>query len=95
VIKLHPGLLSRQIAQMTRMGEQLIAATSTLLSHDPAFTDTTVDERSTLAEVILALCGGAVRVAVKEWIADGGDRSSDELSRRAVALAGKAIETLK
>jgi AcrR family transcriptional regulator len=95
IIKLHPGLLSRQIAQMTRMGEQLVAAISTLLAHHAAFDGTSADERNTLAELILPLCGGAVRVAVKEWVAAGGDRSPRELSRRAVELAGKAIEALK
>ncbi|MFI5059937.1 MAG: TetR/AcrR family transcriptional regulator [Actinomycetales bacterium] len=95
LIKQHPDLLGRQIAQMTRMGEQLTAAVSTLLAHDRASAGTTADERNLLSELILPLCGGAVRAAVKEWIVDGGDRSPHELSRRAVELAGKAIEKLK
>ncbi|GAA1443565.1 TetR/AcrR family transcriptional regulator [Leifsonia poae] len=95
IVRQHPSLLTRQIAQMTRMGEQLTAATATLLSHDPSFAAVPADERNTLAELILPLCGGAVRVAVKEWVAAGGDRSPHELSRRAVELAGKAIETLR
>jgi AcrR family transcriptional regulator len=95
LIKQHPGLLSRQIVQMTRMGEQLTTATSALLAHDPAFDGATADERNTLAELILPLCGGAVRVAVKEWVATGDERSPHELRRRAVELAGKAIDTLR
>ncbi len=95
IIREHPGLLSRQIAQMTRMGEQLIAATSTLLAHQPAFAASSADERNAIAELILPLCGGAVRVAVKEWIVSGDERTQNELSRRAVELAGKAIETLR
>jgi hypothetical protein len=76
------------------MGEQLIHATSTLLANDAAFADLSAEERNTRAELILPLCGGAVRVAVREWVATGDDHSSHEISRRAVELAGKAIETL-
>jgi hypothetical protein len=36
-----------------------------------------------------------VRVAVKDWVASGADRTTDELHSRAVELAGKAIETLR
>jgi AcrR family transcriptional regulator len=94
IIRQHPSLLSRQIAQMTRMGEQLIHATSTLLANEAAFAGLSAEERNIRAELILPLCGGAVRVAVREWVAAGDDHSSPEISRRAVELAGKAIETL-
>lgn len=94
IIKQHPELLSRQIAQVGRAGEKLIAATAGLLAHDVRFAGLGADERSATAELILPLCGGAVRLAVKEWVSAGGERSLPELHRRAVELAGKAIETL-
>jgi AcrR family transcriptional regulator len=94
IIKQHPELLSRQIAQMSRAGEKLIAATAAILAHDSRFAALGADERSATAELILPLCGGAVRLAIKEWISAGGERSLPELHRRAVELAGKAIETL-
>jgi AcrR family transcriptional regulator len=95
LIKQHPTLLGRQIAQMTRMGEQLTAATVTIVAEDSAFAGREAAERKAVAEIVLALCGGAVRVAVKDWVASGTDRSPDELHRRAVELAGKALETLR
>lgn len=94
IIAQNPGLLGRQFAQMSHVGEQLVAATSTLLAHDPALAGATADERNVLAELIFPLCGGAVRVAVKEWIAAGGEEPTHELRRRAVELAGKAISAL-
>jgi AcrR family transcriptional regulator len=95
LIKKHPALLGRQIAQMTRMGERLTAVTVTIVADDSAFADREAAERQAVAEIVLALCGGAVRVAVKDWVASGADRTTDELHSRAVELAGKAIETLR
>jgi AcrR family transcriptional regulator len=94
IVKEHPELLRRQFAQMTRMGEQLVAGVSDLLSHDQAFSAYDAAERASLAELILPLCGGAIRAAVKEWVADGTERDADELRTRAVELAGKAIQAL-
>ncbi|WP_223690299.1 TetR/AcrR family transcriptional regulator [Leifsonia poae] len=94
LIKQHPNLLGRQFAQMTRMGEQLTAAATSLVSHDSAASGRSADERRAIAEILLTLCGGAVRVAVKDWVAAGDERTSEELCRRAVELARKAIEIL-
>ncbi|GAB3577258.1 TetR family transcriptional regulator [Leifsonia lichenia] len=94
IVKEHPELLRRQFAQMTRMGEQLVAGASGLLSHDQAFSAFDAAERASLAELILPFCGGAIRAAVAEWVADGTERDTDELRKRAVELAGKAIQAL-
>jgi AcrR family transcriptional regulator len=94
IVKQHPELLRRQFAQMTRMGEKLVSGVSSLLSHDQAFSALEAAERDSLAELILPLCGGAVRAAVKEWVADGTERDTEELRRRAVELAGKVITAL-
>lgn len=94
IVKEHPELLRRQFAQMTRMGEQLVAGVSLFLTNDPAFSALPDAERDSLAELILPLCGGAVRAAVKEWVADGSVRDTAELQRRAVELAGKVITAL-
>ncbi|MFF1878817.1 TetR/AcrR family transcriptional regulator [Leifsonia sp. NPDC058230] len=95
LIKEHPTLLGRQIAQMARMGEQLTAAVVTILLEDSAFAGREAADRQAVAEIVLSLCGGAVRVAVKDWVASGTDRTPDELHRRAVELAGKALRLLR
>ncbi|WP_426626127.1 TetR/AcrR family transcriptional regulator [Leifsonia sp. McL0607] len=94
IIKQHPELLGRQVAQMSRAGERLVAATAAILAHDSRFAPLGADEQNTTAELILPLCGGAVRLAVKEWVSAGGERSLPQLQRRAVELVGKVISTL-
>ena len=94
IIKQHPALLTRQLAQMSRAGEKLIAATAVILADDSRFAALGADERNTTAELILPLCGSAVRLAVKEWVTTGGDHSLPEIQRRAIELTGKAISTL-
>lgn len=95
VITRYPHLLGRQFAQLTRMGETLTAAIVTILERDPAFADQTPQERATFAELILPLFGGAVRLAVKEWIDAGGTQPREQLETRANALIREAQEKLR
>ncbi len=95
LVKRYPQLLGRQVAQFTRMGAKLVAAIAAIVAHDPAFAASTAAERSTFAEIILPLCGGAVRIAVKEWIADGATQTPEHLQNRASTLIREALEKLK
>ncbi len=94
VVKRYPGLLGRQFAQLTRMGEQLIEAIAAILERDPAFSSRSPDERTTFAELILPLFGNAVRLAVKEWIDAGGTQPREDLQTRAIALIAQVREKL-
>jgi AcrR family transcriptional regulator len=93
--KQHPHLFTRQLAQMTRMNEQLTTAIVTLLRENDAYAGRDDDQLATDAEMLLALCGGAFRIAVKEWMVAGGRASTHELETRATALVHDLTERLK
>jgi AcrR family transcriptional regulator len=100
LIRRHPELLERQIAQMTRMAEQLSNAVQTLVRHDPSLTKGVPTkggrpDTMTWTEPLLSLCGGAVRTAVKQWVAEGSIAPVTELEERAISLVREVIERLK
>jgi len=95
LVKRYPHLMARQLAQLTRMSEQLIEAITVLQARDPRFAEFEPAERVAASEVVLALCGGAFRVAAKQWIASDGASDSKELESRAIRLVREVIERLK
>ncbi len=95
LVRKYPQLLSRQIAQLTRMGQQLVDAIAVIVGRYPRFADDTEAERIAFAELILPFCAGAVRLAVKEFIAADGTQTRDGLQSRANALIREALEKLK
>lgn len=92
VVKTHPELLERHIVQMTRMGEKLTAAIETL-ARQAASADSSGDSYA-WTELLLSLCGGAVRSAVKEWVAAGSPEPTDILEPRAVELVREVLRKL-
>lgn len=103
ILRRHPHLMSAQLAQFTRLTTEFTDAVQTILSRDRRFdTDVAVD-RAASADLVLALCGGAVRVAVKEWAeatetrsgTNAPDSSTHELECRAIALATDLLERLR
>lgn len=90
IVQQHPELLSRHVSQMTRMADQLIAAVSTIIRSDP---DPAL--RTTNAEMLLALCGSGVRIAVKEWMAAGSTTPSPQLESRAAALVREVTRNIQ
>jgi AcrR family transcriptional regulator len=88
----HPQLLGRQFAQMTRMAEQLTTAVRAILAHhDGGGSDTD----SPTAELILAICGSGVRVAVMELAAAHGDADPNQLQKRAIELVREVVQKLQ
>lgn len=97
VVKRHPEILSGQMAQLTARAGRLTQTIETLLMR------THVDEgsdESAHAELLLALCGGAVRIAVREWasrlddsVAESDSRVTD-IERRAISLVDELKERL-
>ena len=91
----YPQLLGRQLAQLTRMGQQLVDAIAVIVGRYPRFADDTEAERIAFAELVLPFCAGAVKLAVKEFIAAGGTQARDELQYRANTLIREALGKLK
>ena len=91
IVLRHPQLMGRQFAQMTRMAEQLGAAVTTILNRDERFAQTD----SPTAEIMLAICGSAVRVSVMELAAAHGDADPSQLQKRAVELVREVIQKLQ
>ena len=91
----YPQLLGRQVAQLTRMGQQLVDAIAVIVGRYPRFAGDTDAERIAFAELILPFCAGAVKSAVKAFVAAGGTQTRDELQNRANTLIREALEKLK
>jgi AcrR family transcriptional regulator len=89
LVRRHPDLMVRRTMQFTRTSRQLTNAISELLADNPRFSGYDAIEPA-LSEVILALCGSAFGVAVKEWMTVGGTGTREELEARAVSLVREA-----
>jgi AcrR family transcriptional regulator len=94
ILQRNPELFTKQIARLTRITDELMAAVHTLIAHDPRFT-TLATAASPMAELILAMCSAAVRTSAKEWIAAGSDAPIDQIRIRAIALAREVVEKLQ
>jgi AcrR family transcriptional regulator len=90
VLRRHPQLFGRHVAQMTRMVEPLVDAVVAILEHDAGGRPV---ERAQ-AEVLMGLCGSAVRSAVKEWVALDDSEPVELVQPRATAIVRSVIERL-
>ena len=93
VVKRHPQVLSGQFAQLTARADRLTETITELMAATPGLA-TDPAERPAQAELLLALCGGAARVAVREWVAHGDDTDVERTEDRAVTLIEKIVGTL-
>jgi AcrR family transcriptional regulator len=87
----HPQLMGRQFAQMTRMAERLSTAVTAILDRDPRFDGAD----SPTAELVLAVCGAAVRVAVMELAASHSEPDTEQLQKRAIVLVREVVQKLQ
>ena len=94
IVRRYPQLIADQLAQMMLVAGQLTDAVVRLLSSRPGFADAGDAARGLRAEMVLGVCGTAVRVAVKEWASSGTDADEEQLEARAVALVRDVIEEL-
>ncbi|MGO4690255.1 TetR/AcrR family transcriptional regulator [Glaciibacter sp. 2TAF33] len=94
IIRRHPQLLASQFALFTQTAGQLSAAVQTLLARDPKFTGSATDQAA-WADLMLGLCGTALRVAMKEWASSGGDAPREEIEPRAIELVREVLEKLE
>jgi AcrR family transcriptional regulator len=94
IIRRHPQLLASRFAQFTQMAGQLSAAVQTLLARDPKFSGSATDKAG-WADLVLGLCGTALRVAMKEWASSGGDTPREDIEPRAIELVREVLEKLR
>ncbi|BDZ51979.1 TetR family transcriptional regulator [Frondihabitans sucicola] len=88
VLRRHPHLFGRHVVQMTRMIDELVSAVGTVLRNDGSPADRAE------AEVLLSLCGGAVRSVVKQWVDEGASAPTDTIQPRATALVRSLLERI-
>src|SRR5450631_4352639 len=94
IVRRYPQLLGGQIAQMTLMTGRLSEAVQGLLARDPRFSGLPAAERGSYADLILALCAGAMRVATREG-AQSGVAADGELEQRAISLVKEMVGKLR
>lgn len=94
IVKEHPQLLGRMAAQMQRMTEQLTNAIRPVLQSAPGFANQSVAESELSVEVLLALCSGATRAAVKAWATNGNQTPIEAVEQRAIELVRDTVERI-
>lgn len=82
----YPELLARQVTKFMQITDQLAVAASVILAHQERFDDQSDDERLASAEILLSLCTGGTRLAMKEWMSTGIDTTPQQLEKRANSL---------
>ena len=88
ILRRHPHLLTTQLAQFTQMTAEVTDAVAALVARDGRFAGGAKADLAASADLVLALCGGAVRVAVREWAEkDPTDARAEQLELRAISLA--------
>jgi AcrR family transcriptional regulator len=95
IVKLHPQLLGRMANQMQRMTEQLTNAIRPILRSAPEFANEDVTETDLSVEVMLSLCSGATRAAVKEWATNGNQAPLAAVEERAIELVRNTVKRIK
>jgi AcrR family transcriptional regulator len=95
IVKQHPQLLGRMATQMQRMTEQLTNAIRPILLDAPGFADQAPAESELTVEVLLSLCSGATRAAVKEWTTTGNQTPIEAVEERAIELVRNTVERIK
>ncbi|MEO6471774.1 MAG: TetR/AcrR family transcriptional regulator [Aeromicrobium sp.] len=86
IVRRYPHILGGQLTHLTQMTSQTSDAVRALLTQYPQFGKQKPADLAASADLVLAICTGAIRVAVKEW-ADAGRKAKDaELEQRAISL---------
>jgi AcrR family transcriptional regulator len=85
-----PGVVHRRLRRLGDLREGLVTAVSELIERAEeacaAIADPDVD-RESRAEMLVVVCIGAVRIAVREWADAGATDTADAVAARTVAIA--------
>jgi AcrR family transcriptional regulator len=95
IVKQHPQLLGRMANLMQRMTEQLTNAIRPILRSAPGFANEDSTETDLSVEVMLSLCSGATRAAVKEWATNGNQAPLAAVEERAIELVRNTVKRIK
>lgn len=89
VIRENPLLLERQMAHMIRATRQFSGAVQTVLqAHRQA--PFSLEQ----AEMLLSLCGGGMRMAIREWATTNDTLSLPALEKRTIQLINEVIKKI-
>jgi len=94
ILRRYPQILGGQLAQMTLMTGRLSEAAQGLLARDPRFSGLAAAEQAAYADLILAMCGGAVRVAMRQSGQTGLGAPDEDLEQRATWLVKEMVGKL-
>ncbi|MGV8912000.1 MAG: TetR/AcrR family transcriptional regulator [Rhodoglobus sp.] len=92
LVKDNPRLLSRQIHQFTQLNSTMSAAVVEFLTQRDAALPRDTEH---VAEIAVATCVASVRIAIKEWVADGATAEIDSMYLRAIGLTRETLTTLQ
>jgi AcrR family transcriptional regulator len=92
LIKDNPRLLSRQIHQFTQLNSTMSAAVVEFLTQREAALPRDPEH---VAEIAVATCIASVRIAVKEWVANGATADIDTMYLRAIGLTRETLKALQ
>jgi AcrR family transcriptional regulator len=94
VLRRHPEILGGQLVKLNERAGRLTEAVKTLLSRYPRLSGDDPQE-SAYAEVMLAMCSGAVRAALREWAASNNTSDVEDVQQRATSLVKDLVGKLK
>ena len=94
ILRRYPQILGGQLAQMTLMTGRLSEAAQGLLARDLRFSGLAAAEQAAYADLILAMCGGAVRVAMRQSGQTGLGAPDEDLEQRATWLVKEMVGKL-
>jgi AcrR family transcriptional regulator len=95
ILRRYPQILGGQLAQVTLMTGRLSEAAQGLLAREPRFAGLPAIEQAAYADLILAMCGGAVRVAMRQWAQASPRSVDDDLEQRATSLVKEMVGKLR
>ncbi len=95
VARRHPDLMARQMAKFMQKVEQVTTAVSTVLAAQPEFRGMSESELAAATEVVMAVCNGATRAVMKDWVASPEDVTGEQLAERAVSLMREVLDKIR
>jgi AcrR family transcriptional regulator len=92
ILRRYPQLLTIQLAQFTQLTTVVTEAVTALVARDGRFANDSPAAQAASADIVLALCGSAVRVVVKEWAEANQIEASDAVEQRELRALSLARE---